>query len=414
MAEQEPRRICILLEKFPITEEPGFSAQLEMLEDMGNSLHIIALDNSGNTCAGRINASIKHLSFSLIRMLQALGTLILMLMISPVNSSRAFFLMLKLLIITGHPLRVLKSYLLAVLAVNEDIIPLEITHIHSEAFPETSRIAVFASVLSGLKVSFTVLPIHIYSQPSRETALLLAKGSFIITISAYDRKHLCDDIFKGRMMKPVIVSLPLGVDLNTFTFNRKYRIPAEPFKLITVGSLKNKKGIHTVLHALKLLKDRGMRFSYTVIGEGEEKKHLKALAEELGINDFVTFCGNVPRLKIIHKMREADLFVIAPEIAANGDRDSIPVAILESMALGVPVVATRVTGISEVIEDDETGILVPPSDPLLLADACENILKEPEMRQMLIIKARLFVEGCCDLEMQTMRLSEFMQKSGIL
>ncbi|MHB9138282.1 MAG: glycosyltransferase, partial [Victivallaceae bacterium] len=78
------------------------------------------------------------------------------------------------------------------------------------------------------------------------------------------------------------------------------------------------------------------------------------------------------------------------------------------------VVATRVTGISEVIEDDETGILVPPSDPLLLADACESILKEPEMRQMLIVKARLFIEGCCDLEIQTRRLAEFMQKSGIL
>ncbi|MHB9139459.1 MAG: glycosyltransferase, partial [Victivallaceae bacterium] len=333
MTEQESRRICIILEKFPISEEPGFSAQIEILEDMGNFLHIIVLNDSENTCAGRINASIKHLSFSLTRMLQALGTLILMLMITPVNSIRAFCLMLKLLISSGHPLKVLKSYLLAALAANEDIIPQEITHIHSEAFPETARIAVFTAVLSGLKISFTVLPTHIYRHPSRETATLLAKGSFIITISAYDRKHLCEDIFKNKLLKPVIVSLPLGVDLNTFTFNRKCRIPTEPFKLITIGVLKKKKGIHTILHALKLLKDRGIRFAYTIIGEGEEKNNLKALVKDFNLDGSVTFCGNLPRLKIIQKMRESDLFVAAPEIAANGDRDSIPVAILESMAL---------------------------------------------------------------------------------
>jgi glycosyltransferase involved in cell wall biosynthesis len=347
-------------------------------------------------------------------MLQALGTLILMLMISPVNSIRAFFLMLKLLICSGHPAGVLKSYLLAVLAVNEDIIPLEITHIHSEAFPETARIAVFASVLSGLKISFTVLPIHIYRRSSKETAMLLSRGKFIITISAYDRKHLCEDIFKNKERRPVIVSLPLGIDLNTFTFNRKSSPPKEPFKLITVGSLKKKKGIHTILHALKFLKDREMKFTYTIIGKGEEKSNLEALAEKLGLADSVIFCGNMPRLKLIQEMKSSDLFVIAPEISADGDRDSIPVAILESMALGVPVVATRVTGIPEVIEDEETGILVPPGNPLLFADACESMLKNPDNAQMIILKARLFVEGCCDLEVQTRRLSEFMQKSRIL
>ena len=105
------------------------------------------------------------------------------------------------------------------LAVNEDIIPLEMTHIHSEAFPETARVAVFASVFSGLKVSFTVLPLHLYSYKSRETALLLSRGNFILTLSAYDRKHLCDEVFKNILRKPAVVSFPPGINLNNFIKN---------------------------------------------------------------------------------------------------------------------------------------------------------------------------------------------------
>jgi glycosyltransferase involved in cell wall biosynthesis len=414
MTEQDPRKICIILNEFPVSEEPGFSDQIELLEKMGNFLHIIVLKNTEHSNVSRINADIKFLAFSPVRLLQGLGTLALMLIIAPVNSVKAFCLMLKFLIWSGNPLKTLKNYLQAALAVNEDIIPLEITHIHSEAFPETARVAVLASVFSGLKVSFTLLPIQLYCHKSRETALLLSRGNFIITLSEYDRKRLCEDVFKNKSRKPAIVSLPLGVNLNNFTFNRKINIPREPFNLITVGSLKRKKGIHTVLQALKLLKERGIRFTYRIIGEGEEKNNLKALINDLGLAESVIFCGNLSRQKTINELRASDLFVIAPEIAPDGDRDSIPMAILESMALGVPVVATRVTGIPEVIEDEETGMLAPPSEPEKLADACQSMLKDPESRQLIIVKARLFVEGRCDLLIQTRWLSEFLQKSGMI
>lgn len=414
MTEQDPRKICIILNEFPVSEEPGFSDQLELLEQMGNFLHIIVLKKNDGSGINRINADIKFLNFSAVRLLQGLGTLALMHIITPVNSVKAFYLMLKCLICSRYPLTVMKNYLQAVLAVNEDIIPLEMTHIHSEAFPETARVAVFASVFSGLKVSFTLLPLHLYSHKTRETALLLSRGNFILTLSAYDRKHLCEDVFKKILRKPAVVSFPPGINLNNFTFNRKVNTPSEPFKLITVGALKRKKGIHTVLQALKLLKERGIRYTYTIIGEGEEEDNLNSLVNSLGLDDSVIFCGNFSRQKTINALRGSDLFVIATEITPDGDRDSIPIAILESMALGVPVVATRITGITEIIEDDETGILVPPSDPVKLADACESMLKDIETRELMIVKARLFVEGSCDLLTQTRRLSEYLQKNGII
>ncbi len=245
MTEQDPRKICIILNEFPASEEPGFSDQIELLEQMGNFLYIIVLKNSDDPSAGSLHADIKFLKFSPVRLLQGLGTLVLMLIITPVNSVKAFCLMLKFLVCSWHPLQVLRNYLQAVLAVNEDIIPLEMTHIHSEAFPETARVAVFASVFSGLKVSFTVLPTNLYGRKSREMTLLLSRGNFILTLSEYDRKHLGEDIFKNRLRKPAIVSLPPAVNLNSFTFSRRINIPCEPFKLITVGALKKKKGIHT-------------------------------------------------------------------------------------------------------------------------------------------------------------------------
>ncbi len=157
-----------------------------------------------------------------------------------------------------------------------------------------------------------------------------------------------------------------------------------------------------------------MRFTYRIIGEGEEKDNLNALAKSLGLDEAVTFRGNLSRQKTINELRVSDLFVIASEITSDGDQDSIPMAILESMALGVPVIATGTAGIPEVIEDGETGILIPPAEPEQLADACQALLKDMENRQLIIVKARLFIEGNCDLLIQATRLSEFLQKSGMI
>jgi glycosyltransferase involved in cell wall biosynthesis len=98
--------------------------------------------------------------------------------------------------------------------------------------------------------------------------------------------------------------------------------------------------------------------------------------------------GTRPHDEVIRQYQHADLFVLGCEIAANGDRDGIPNVCVESMAMGVPVVATRVSAIPELIENGKTGLLVEPGNPESLADAMIKALTDADLRQEMVAAAR--------------------------
>ena len=98
--------------------------------------------------------------------------------------------------------------------------------------------------------------------------------------------------------------------------------------------------------------------------------------------------GTQPHNEVIRQYQQADLFVLGCEIAANGDRDGIPNVCVESMAMGVPVVATRISAIPELIENGKTGLLVEPGNSEALADAMVKALTDADLRQEIIAAAR--------------------------
>ena len=97
-----------------------------------------------------------------------------------------------------------------------------------------------------------------------------------------------------------------------------------------------------------------------------------------GLGREVVFVGYQPESAVIHEMREASVLVCPSVIAADGDRDGIPNVIIEALACGVPVVASRVSGIPEAVEDRVTGLLVEPGDAASLAEAIEDTLRQPD------------------------------------
>ena len=130
-----------------------------------------------------------------------------------------------------------------------------------------------------------------------------------------------------------------------------------------------KKGLKTVYQALRRLKDQGVAFRHTLIGDGEQKPEIEALRRRLGLEDETRLLGTRPHEDVCRCFRTADLFVLGCEEASNGDRDGIPNVILESMAMGVPVVATRFSAIPEVIDSEHNGLLVKPGQPAAMAAA---------------------------------------------
>jgi len=142
-------------------------------------------------------------------------------------------------------------------------------------------------------------------------------------------------------------------------------------RLLFVGRLVPVKDVPNLLAAISLLRERGRRVRLTIVGEGSLRAALGVEARDLGIAGQVTFTGHLEGDELARAYRDHDLFVLPSSF------DNFPNAVLEAMASALPVVATRVGGVPEQVEDGETGILVPSRDPGRLARAIETVLDDP-------------------------------------
>ena len=254
-------------------------------------------------------------------------------------------------------------------------------HLHAHFAHSPASVAFFSHLLSGLPFSFTAHAKDIYTSDPRQLAEKAAAARFIATCTAYNRRYL-EKIVDGRRT-PIILAYH-GIDRQLFKTDGHRTAPRPPYEILTVARLTPKKGLATVYQALRELKDQGLAFRHTLIGDGEQKPEIEALRRRLGLEAETRLLGTRPHEDVRRCFRGADLFVLGCEQAANGDRDGIPNVILESMAMGVPVVATAFSAIPEAIESDHNGLLVECARPDAMAAAMRRGLEDPDLRRGLI------------------------------
>jgi glycosyltransferase involved in cell wall biosynthesis len=161
--------------------------------------------------------------------------------------------------------------------------------------------------------------------------------------------------------------------------------------VLTVGRLSREKGHEVLLRALAVPSPPGLPpLSAIVAGEGPERSRLATLAASLGLRDTVHFHGNVAQPASLYD--RADIFVLPSHSEGS------PNALLEAMAAGLPVIATQVGGVAEIVEHDRTGLLVPPDDPHALAAALARLAGDRRLRRRLGDAARAHVRLACSLE----------------
>jgi len=143
-----------------------------------------------------------------------------------------------------------------------------------------------------------------------------------------------------------------------------------------------KKGYAVLLAALaRLPLDLAWRLVH--IGGGPLKPGLQRQAARLGLTDRIEWRGAQPQERVLGAYGEADLFVLASLVAADGDRDGLPNVLMEAQSQGLAVVSTQLPGVGELIEDRGNGLLVPPGDPIALATALEQLIRDPDQRHKL-------------------------------
>jgi glycosyltransferase involved in cell wall biosynthesis len=228
----------------------------------------------------------------------------------------------------------------------------------------------------------------------------LQDAAATVTISDYNLEYLHDNYGPAAEGVRRIYN---GLELEKFPYEEPRG--REP-EILAVGRLVEKKGFADLIEACSLLRDRGVEVLCRIVGHGEQEPELRASVKRLGLGNRVELPGPRPQGDLIEAVGSAAVFAAPCVVGGDGNRDGLPTVLLEAMALGTPCVSTDVTGIPEVLRDEETGLMVPQHDPAALADAIERLLADPELRVELAGRARRLVEEEFDVHRNAALLRE--------
>ena len=282
----------------------------------------------------------------------------------------------------------------------------EHVHAHWASYPATAAYVV--ARLLGIPYSITA---HVYDATLIRSLMRekVRRASFIVTCNEWSARRLANLVPEA---KSRIVLNYHGVTLERFVPRGRERAPgsADTFNIFSCGSLHPRKGFPVLLETCRRLRDRGRAFHCTILGEGPERSRLERIIAKHDLHGYVTLLGARPHREVLHRYRDADLFVLAcvtdylgwreifsdpllllevgPAIPFRPLTDGIPNVLVEAMAMGLPVVSTTVAGVPELVEHGRTGLLVPEQDPAALATAIERLMDNPDLRDSLGRNAR--------------------------
>lgn len=266
-------------------------------------------------------------------------------------------------------------------------------------------VARYASLMTGLPYALSAHARDIWTIPDWEKREKLADCTWLTTCTATNVAHL-----QGLAPEPERVFLMYhGLDLARFPPAPEHPVDRRPVEVISVGRRVAKKGYDTLLTALaKLPPDLDWRFTH--IGGGPLKTDLEALAAALGIEDRVTWRGSQAQTEVIAAYQQADIFVLASRIDADGDRDGLPNVLMEAASQRLACVATNVSAIPEFLEQGVSGLMVPPDDPNALAQALARLISDPALRARLAAAAEARVRAVFEFGVQ---IAPLMARFGL-
>jgi colanic acid/amylovoran biosynthesis glycosyltransferase len=277
-----------------------------------------------------------------------------------------------------------------------------IGHLHAHFATAPATVARIAAAFAGITYSFTAHAKDIFHESVRaeDLARKLEDAAAAVTVSDFNYEYLTRTFGSAAAQLRRIYN---GLDLERFPFQP----PSErPPRIVAVGRLVEKKGFSVLIDACAVLASRGLPFTCEIIGMGELESALRQQIEARRLEGCVVLTGPQPQCAVVESMARASVFAMPCIVGVDGNRDGLPTAILEAMAVGTPCVATDVTGIPEAIVDGVTGLIVPQHAPAALAASIERLLTNPTLRVQLATAARRRIEAEFDIRRNTATMRE--------
>jgi colanic acid/amylovoran biosynthesis glycosyltransferase len=251
-----------------------------------------------------------------------------------------------------------------------------IRHIHAHFTINAATIALIIARMLDISFSFTAHNTFFTDRPILKEKLKAAK--FIIAISKYSRDFLLG-LLPEEELKDRFHIVHCGVSPDDFLPPTHKATNQRPL-IFSLAQLVERKGLPVLIESCKILAERGCDFQCLIAGDGPQQSLLERLITEYQIQDKVQLIGIVFQEQLVDYLNKADMFVLPCLTARNGDRDGIPVVLMEAMAMEIPTISTCVSGIPELIEDGQSGLLVREKDAVDLADAMQRLLEDDELR----------------------------------
>jgi colanic acid/amylovoran biosynthesis glycosyltransferase len=268
-------------------------------------------------------------------------------------------------------------------------------HVHCHFANHPALVGFVIGRLTGLPWSFTAhgSDLHIDKHMlCRKTS----EASFVVAISRSNRDVILAECRPQAEDRVEVIHC--GIDTDLFRPAGGGPGVADPgghprrLRLISVGTLHEVKGQRYLIEACARLRDEGVDVTCQIVGDGPDESRLAARIRELQLEDRVRLAGRLTRDEVIEILQLSDVLVAPSVPSREGRLEGLPVVIMEAMGCGLPVVASRLSGIPELVIDDRTGYLVEPRDVAGITAALLRLAVDPELRQRLGAEARAEVE----------------------
>jgi glycosyltransferase involved in cell wall biosynthesis len=392
--ETAKKRILYFIPEFPRLTETFIEREVSKLVESGNlDISVLSLVKGIGVTSKETLARVSYKRLDFISFIQGLFYVV----IRPLRVYKAFTL------VSSNPYLFFKSlgYAKIFSSYNPD-------HIHVHFLSEPSTIVLIASIV--LDVPFSV------SGHARDVfmdgTLIPQKvkyAKFVAICNGYAYRKCIE--LAGSGLSDKIHKIFHGIDPNLFSGTPKIEKPSVPLIFLGGTRLVEKKGLRYMIDASKILKESGTKHQVVLVGPGNLYEELLEYVKKLDLEDTVIIKGEgkgTPFEVVKEYYKIADIFVLPSIETLEGDADGVPTVVIEAAIAKLPIITTNAGGISDLVVDGETGIIIPQRDAQALAEKIDHLIIHPELRKSLGEKANERATVLFDLDENVRKLEEFL------